>query len=75
MSLRSAAARMGSADIYRVHLDDSGLQRLTDDPAYDDQPALSRGCVTHNSPQTCRTGDLRAVLGAAREVVGGGVAP
>jgi len=33
--------RSGSADIYRVHPDGSGLQRLTDDPAYDDQGALS----------------------------------
>src|SRR5215469_3453126 len=33
--------RGGSADIYRVHPDGSGLEQLTDDPAYDDQPALS----------------------------------
>ena len=33
--------RGGSADIYRVHPDGSGLERLTDDPAYDDQAALS----------------------------------
>jgi len=33
--------RGGSADIYRVHPDGSGLERLTDDPAYDDQGALS----------------------------------
>jgi TolB protein len=33
--------RAGSADIYRVHPDGSGLERLTDDPAYDDQAALS----------------------------------
>ncbi|HEX8766657.1 MAG TPA: hypothetical protein VF740_15920 [Candidatus Acidoferrum sp.] len=33
--------REGSADIYRVHLDGSGLERLTDDPAYDDQAVLS----------------------------------
>lgn len=33
--------RDGSADIYRVHLDGSGLERLTDDPAYDDQGVLS----------------------------------
>src|SRR5215469_15257214 len=33
--------RAGSADIYRVHLDGSGLERLTDDPAYDDQAVLS----------------------------------
>src|SRR5689334_4346158 len=29
--------RNGSADIYRVRVDGSDLQRLTDDPAYDDQ--------------------------------------
>lgn len=33
--------RNGSADLYRVHADGSGLERLTDDPAYDDQAALS----------------------------------
>ena len=33
--------RGGSADIYRVHPDGSGLERLTDDPAFDDQGALS----------------------------------
>lgn len=35
--------RGGSADIYRVHPDGSGLERLTDDPAFDDQGALSPG--------------------------------
>jgi Tol biopolymer transport system component len=33
--------RGGSADIFRVHPDGSGLERLTDDPAFDDQGALS----------------------------------
>lgn len=33
--------RGGSADLFRVHPDGSGLERLTDDPAYDDQGALS----------------------------------
>ncbi len=33
--------RNGSADIYRVHADGSGLARLTDDGAFDDQGALS----------------------------------
>lgn len=33
--------RNGSADIYRVHPDGTGLDRLTDDPAFDDQGALS----------------------------------
>ena len=28
--------RNGSADIYRVHLDGSGLEQLTDDPFFDD---------------------------------------
>ena len=33
--------RSGSADIYRVHADGSGLERLTDHPSFDDQGALS----------------------------------
>ncbi len=33
--------RFGSADVFRVHPDGSGLERLTDSPAYDDQGALS----------------------------------
>jgi TolB protein len=33
--------RGGSADLYRVGPDGSGLQRLTDHPAYDDQAAFS----------------------------------
>jgi Tol biopolymer transport system component len=33
--------RGGSADIYRVHPDGSGIQQLTDSPSYDDQAALS----------------------------------
>jgi Tol biopolymer transport system component len=33
--------RAGSADIFRVHPDGSGLERLTDSPAFDDQGALS----------------------------------
>ena len=31
----------GLSDIYRVHPDGSGLERLTDDAAFDDQGALS----------------------------------
>jgi Tol biopolymer transport system component len=31
----------GSADLYRIHPDRTGLDRLTDDPAYDDQAAFS----------------------------------
>ena len=33
--------RSGQADIYRVHPDGSTLEQLTDDPAFDDQGALS----------------------------------
>jgi Tol biopolymer transport system component len=33
--------RGGLADIYRLHPDGTGLERLTDDPAFDDQGALS----------------------------------
>src|SRR4051812_1536575 len=33
--------RNGSADLYRVKLDGTGLERLTDSPAYDDQAAFS----------------------------------
>src|SRR5215471_8480548 len=33
--------RGGSADVYRIHPDGTGLERLTDDPAFDDQGALS----------------------------------
>ena len=33
--------RDGQAEIYRVHADGTGLQRLTEDPAFDDQAALS----------------------------------
>jgi TolB protein len=33
--------RFGSADVFRVHPDGSGLDRLTDSPAFDDQGALS----------------------------------
>jgi TolB protein len=33
--------RNGSADLYRVHPDGKGLERLTADPAYEDQAAFS----------------------------------
>jgi Tol biopolymer transport system component len=33
--------RAGSADLYRIHPDGSGFERLTDDPAYDDQAGFS----------------------------------
>ena len=42
--------RGGSADIYRVHTDGSGLERLTDDPAYDDQLSFHR---MENSLPSC----------------------
>jgi TolB protein len=33
--------RNGSADLYRMHNDGSGVERLTEDPSYDDQAAFS----------------------------------
>ena len=33
--------KMGQSDIYRVHLDGTGIEQLTSDPACDDQAALS----------------------------------
>src|SRR3981189_1423719 len=33
--------RDGSADLYRMRPDGSGVERLTNDPAYDDQAAFS----------------------------------
>src|SRR4029077_18848705 len=33
--------RGGSSDIYRIRPDGSGLEQLTDDPAFDDQGVLS----------------------------------
>src|ERR1700690_3642540 len=33
--------RSGQSDIYRIHTDGSGLEQLTDDPAFDDQATLS----------------------------------
>jgi Tol biopolymer transport system component len=33
--------RGGLSDIYRIHPDGTGLERLTDDPAFDDQGSLS----------------------------------
>lgn len=35
------AERDGQADIYRIHSDGTALEQLTDDPAFDDQGALS----------------------------------
>jgi TolB protein len=33
--------RAGQADLYRMHPDGSGIEQLTDDPAFDDQGSLS----------------------------------
>jgi len=33
--------RNGSADLFRLNIDGTGLERLTDDPAYDDQAAIA----------------------------------
>ena len=40
-SIVFTSERHGSADLYRVKRDGTGLERLTDSPAYDDQAALS----------------------------------
>ena len=40
-SIVFTSERNGSADLYRVKPDGSGLERLTDSPAYDDQAAFS----------------------------------
>src|SRR5579863_1291439 len=40
-SIVFTSERDGSADLYRVKPDGSGLERLTSDPAYDDQAAFS----------------------------------
>ena len=40
-SIVFTSERDGSADLYRVKADGSGLERLTDSPAYDDQAAFS----------------------------------
>jgi TolB protein len=40
-SVLFTSRRHGSADIYRVHIDDSRLERLTDDPAFDDQAMMA----------------------------------
>ena len=41
ISFTSERNGFGQADIYRVHPDGTGLERLTDSPALDDQSALS----------------------------------
>jgi TolB protein len=41
MSIVFTSERNGSADLYRVNPDGTGLERLTDSPAYDDQAAFS----------------------------------
>jgi len=40
-SIVFTSERDGSAELYRVKLDGSGMKRLTNDPAYDDQPSVS----------------------------------
>src|SRR4029453_12577648 len=40
-SIVFTSERNGSADLYRVKPDGTGLERLTDSPAYDDQAAFS----------------------------------
>src|SRR5215212_3068239 len=40
-SIVFTSERGGSADLYRVNPDGTGLERLTDSPAYDDQAAFS----------------------------------
>src|SRR5262249_47924507 len=40
-SIVFTSERDGSADLYRIHPDGSGLERLTDSPAYDDQAAFA----------------------------------
>ena len=40
-SIVFTSERNGSADLYRVKPDGSGIDRLTDSPAYDDQAAFS----------------------------------
>ena len=40
-SIVFTSERDGSAELYRVKPDGSGLERLTNDPAYDDQAAFS----------------------------------
>ncbi len=41
ITFTSERSRYGQADLYRVHPDGSDLERLTDDPALDDQGVLS----------------------------------
>lgn len=40
-SIVFTSERNGSADLYRINTDGSALERLTDNPAYDDQAAFS----------------------------------
>ena len=54
--------RNGSADIYRVHPDGTGLDRLTDDPAFDDQAALSPNGETLAYVSTRKAGHARVWL-------------
>jgi Tol biopolymer transport system component len=54
--------RDGQADIYRVHADGSGLEALADDPAFDDQGALSPDGATLAFVSTRGTGNANVWL-------------
>ena len=56
------STRNGSADIYRVRPDGSGLEQLTKDPAFDDQGASRR--MGARSP-SCRAEVVRRTSGSS----------
>jgi Tol biopolymer transport system component len=59
--------RGGSVDLYRIHPDGTGLDRLTDDPAYDDQGALSPdGKQTRLRQHPCRKQGDSLGIGCSR---------
>ena len=41
LSIAFTSERDGSAELYRINVNGTGLTRLTSDPAYDDQPSVS----------------------------------
>ena len=61
--------REGSGDLFRVKPDGSGLERLTDDPAYDDQAAFSpdRGTLVFVTTRAGGTGNLWTLDLATRQ--------
>ena len=59
-SVLFTSRRHGSADIYRVGIDGSRLERLTNDPAFDDQAVMSP--VAGTSP-SCRRAAARPTCG------------